>query len=42
MVENNLIYDKVDDLIKISALITVGKRIQREQYCPVEAKKIYL
>ena len=42
MVENNLIYDKVDDLIKISALLTVGKRIQRELYCPEEAKKIYL
>lgn len=34
VVENNLTYDKVDDLLKISAMLTVGKRIQTEAYCP--------
>ena len=34
MKENNLVYDKVDDLIKISALLMVGKRIEKQAYCP--------
>ena len=34
MTENNLVYDKVDDLIKISALLMVGKRIESQEYCP--------
>ena len=38
MMENNLVYDKVDDLIKISALLTVGKRVVREDYCPEEVQ----
>ena len=41
MTENNLVYDKVDDLIKISALLMVGKRIDEEDFCPEETKNIY-
>lgn len=41
MIENNLVYDKVDDLIKISSLLTVGKRIERQGYCPDETKEVY-
>lgn len=41
MVENNLIYDKVDDLIKISALLTVGKRIHKNGSNPEETKTLY-
>ena len=40
MVENNLVYDKADDLIKIAALLTVGKRVQQKDYCPEETAKI--
>jgi hypothetical protein len=34
LVENNLSYDKTEDLIKLSTLIAVGKEIEKEQYCP--------
>jgi hypothetical protein len=40
VLENNLIYDKVDDLIKISALLAVGSRVQRERFLPDEARPV--
>jgi len=41
VVENNLVYDRVDDLIKISTLLTVGKRIEKERNFPEETKDTY-
>ena len=41
LVENNLVYDKVDDLIKVASLLTVGKRIRDHSYCPEEAQEVY-
>jgi hypothetical protein len=41
LIENNLAYDKVDDLLKISTLITVGKRVKDRNYCPYEVKNVY-
>lgn len=41
MIENNLHYDRGDDLIKISSLIAVGKRIEEKDYCPKESKAVY-
>lgn len=41
VIENNLVNDRVDDLIKIAGLLTVGKRIKEEDYCPIEAKGLY-
>jgi hypothetical protein len=41
LIENNLAYDKIDDLLKISTLITVGKRVKDRNYCPYEVKNVY-
>ncbi len=41
LIENNLAYDKVDDLLKISTLLTVGKRVHLHGYCPLEVKNVY-
>jgi hypothetical protein len=41
LIENNLVYDKVDDLLKISTLLTVGKRVHLQGYCPLEVKNVY-
>jgi hypothetical protein len=41
MVENNLVYDKVDDLIKIAAMLTVGNRVHTRGYNPDETKTLY-
>lgn len=41
LIENNLVYDKVDDLLKISTLFTVGKRVHIQGYCPLEVKNVY-
>lgn len=41
VIENNLHYDRGDDLIKISTLLAVGKRIEEKDYCPKESKAVY-
>lgn len=41
LIENNLVYDKVDDLLKVSTLLTVGKRVHLQGYCPLEVKNVY-
>lgn len=41
VIENNLHYDRGDDLIKISTLLAVGKRIEEKEYCPKESKAVY-
>lgn len=41
LVEHNLSDRKVDDLLKISTLFTVGRRMQAHHYCPKEARELY-
>lgn len=39
--ENNLEYDRTEDLIKISALLAVGKHINQESHCPKDSEPVY-
>jgi hypothetical protein len=41
LVENNLSNQKVDDLLKIATLLTVGRRIHSDRYCPKEVRELY-
>jgi hypothetical protein len=41
LVENNLSSQKVDDLLKIATLLTVGRRIHSDRYCPKEVRELY-
>ena len=39
--ENDISDDRTEDLLKIATVLTVGRRVEQEGYCPPEVEQVY-